>query len=88
MDKELLDYARMISLMARQGILRPDAATDFCQRVLPDLTYELEVLEGVAQRLSQMMAAAISGPEPEPEPEPAPKAKRSRSRRRKEPAND
>jgi hypothetical protein len=55
--------------------------------VLPSLLSELEILEGVANRLSQMIAAAISPPKEEaPEPQPVEKPKRPRSRRKKEQA--
>jgi hypothetical protein len=87
MDAQELDYARMVSLMAAQGILRHADAIEFCSTVLPSLLSELEILEGVANRLSQMIAAAISPPKEEaPEPQPAEKPKRPRSRRKKEQA--
>lgn len=90
MEAKVLDYARMVSLMASQGILRHADATEFCSTVLPAMLTELEILEGVSNRLTQMIASAIApqvAEEPAEQPPVKPQPKR-RGRRKKEVAND
>ena len=59
MDTRYLDYSRVISVMAQQGVLSPEVGQQFCEVVLPQLVAELEVMLRVAE---DRWAAAISAP--------------------------
>lgn len=44
MNQKLLDYSRLVSVMAQQDVLGEGAAMQFCQQVLPQLLAALDVM--------------------------------------------
>jgi len=77
--ENIVDYARIVSLMANSDLLDESTANQFCRDVLPRLLAELEVMSRVSQgqRLfTDALATKQSDAQPEPE-----KPKKSRPRR-------
>lgn len=69
MEEKLVDYARIVALMAQEGVLEETTAVNFCKLVVPQLIAELEIMRRVAQ-------AAFPVPAPA-QPEPATQEKDS-----------
>jgi hypothetical protein len=61
MNQKLLDYSRVISVMAQQDVLGSDVADHFCKAVLPQLLAELDVMARLAD---VRIAAALDIPQP------------------------
>jgi hypothetical protein len=84
MDEKLIDYTRVVALMAQQDVLEEKTAVQFCKAVLPQLLAELEVMSRVAQSAHSFLASISPAPKPEPvavaPPQPA---KKARPKRRK-----
>jgi hypothetical protein len=73
MDDKALHYSRVISVMAQQDALEPDAAITFCRVFLPQMLAELDVLNRmVSQRVDLWTERAAEVPLPPPAPTPAP----------------
>jgi hypothetical protein len=84
MDEKLIDYTRVVALMAQQDVLEEKTAVQFCKAVLPQLLAELEVMSRVAQSAHSFLASLHSEPKPEQAAaKPSRPAKKDRPKRRK-----
>jgi hypothetical protein len=84
MDEKLIDYTRVVALMAQQDVLEAQTAVHFCKAVLPQLLVELEVMRRVAQNANAFLGSIAPQPqEATPEQEPAAKPKQAKPKRRK-----
>lgn len=82
MDDKILDYCRVVALMAQQDVLEEKTAIHFCGSLLPQLITELEIMRRVVQQ-SFPVPAPAQPEEAQPEPEAPAKPKRKVARRRK-----
>ena len=84
MDEKLIDYTRVVALMAQQDVLESQTAVHFCKSVLPQLLVELEVMRRVAQNANAFLGSLAPQPQDAADkPEPAAKPQRAKAKRRK-----
>lgn len=84
MDEKLIDYTRVVALMAQQDLLEEKAAVQFCKAILPQLLAELEVMSRVAQSAHSFLASLPAPTQPEPPAtKPSQPAKKAKPKRRK-----
>lgn len=62
MDEKLLEYSRLISTASQQEQLGADHALAFCQKVLPQLLAEIEILSRVQARMDAVFETVLSAP--------------------------
>jgi len=73
-EDKLVSYARIIALMAQEGVLEPDAAMTFCRAIVPQLLAELEIMRGVVARAWAQLSSTSELAEGPPPPLTAPAA--------------